>query len=107
MPTYNKLVRDDIPRIIEETGKSCRIRILEDEEYTKELKSKLLEEVNEYLSAKDSNEALEELADVLEVIGALTAVHGYSMEEADTLRAKKAEKRGGFRERVYLIDVDD
>ncbi|GBG07047.1 hypothetical protein PAT3040_01595 [Paenibacillus agaridevorans] len=107
MPTYNKLVRDRIPQIIEETGKTCRTRVLNDEEYLQELNTKLMEEVNEYLGAKNSNEALEELADVLEVIRALTSAHGYSVEEGEELRRQKAEKRGGFRERVYLIDVDD
>ncbi|WP_214626415.1 nucleoside triphosphate pyrophosphohydrolase [Paenibacillus agaridevorans] len=107
MPTYNKLVRDHIPQIIEETGKTCRTRILNDEEYLQELNTKLMEEVNEYLGAKNANEALEELADVLEVIRALTAAHGYSVEEGEELRKQKTEKRGGFQERVYLIDVDD
>lgn len=107
MPTYNKLVRDHIPTIIEKKGKTCRTRILNDEEYKNELNTKLMEEVTEYLSARNQSEALEELADILEVIRALTAVNGYSVEEAEVLRSQKAEERGAFRERVYLIDVDD
>ena len=31
--TYNKLVRDLIPDIIENSGKQCRTRILSDDEY--------------------------------------------------------------------------
>lgn len=50
---------------------------------------------------------LEELADMLEVIRALAAVHGSSWEQLEVLRAKKVEFRGGFQERVYLIDVED
>lgn len=34
---YNKLVRDRIPEIIENDGKTCRIEILTDEEYIKRL----------------------------------------------------------------------
>ena len=43
--TYNKLVRDLIPEIIEESGKECRTRILSDEEYLGMLDLKLDEEL--------------------------------------------------------------
>ncbi|ACX63344.1 nucleoside triphosphate pyrophosphohydrolase [Paenibacillus sp. Y412MC10] len=107
MPVYNKLVRDLIPQVIEATGKAFRTRILDEEEYKKELIIKLKEESEEYFTAQSSKESLEELADMLEVIRALAVVHGATWEELEVLREKKAEARGGFQERVYLIDVDD
>ncbi|WP_054956762.1 nucleoside triphosphate pyrophosphohydrolase [Paenibacillus dakarensis] len=107
MPVYNKLVRDFIPQVINSDGKQCRTRILDEEEYKKELNIKLKEESEEYHTAQTSEEALEELADMLEVIRSLAAVHGATWEELEALRNKKAEKRGGFKDRVYLIDVDD
>lgn len=107
MPTYNKLVRDRIPHIITSQGKECRTRILDPEEYTKELKAKLREEVEEYFKANNDQEALEELADMLEVIRSLAEAHGSNTAELDKLRADKAEARGGFQERVFLIDVNE
>lgn len=107
MPVYNKLVRDLIPQVIKSTGKECRTRILDEEEYKKELVIKLKEESEEYFSAKGPEEALEELADMLEIIRALATVHGATWEQLEALRRKKAEARGGFQERVYLIDVND
>lgn len=107
MPVYNKLVRDLIPQVIEATGKEFRTRILDEEEYKKELIIKLKEESEEYFAAESSKESLEELADMLEVIRALAVVHEATWEELEALREKKAEARGGFQERVYLIDVDD
>ncbi|MFK4166212.1 hypothetical protein ACI2LM_08120 [Paenibacillus lautus] len=107
MPVYNKLVRDLIPQVIESTGKEFRIRILDEEEYKKELIIKLKEESEEYFTAESSKVSLEELADMLEVIRALAVVHGVTWEELEALREKKAEARGGFQERVYLIDVDN
>lgn len=107
MPVYNKLVRDLIPEVIEATGKEFRTRILGEEEYKKELIIKLKEESEEYFAAESSMESLEELADMLEVIRTLAVVHGATWEELEALREKKAEARGGFQERVYLIDVDD
>lgn len=46
--TYNKLVRDRIPEIIEKEKKICDIRILDDEEYIKMIDAKLDEELAEY-----------------------------------------------------------
>ena len=46
---YNKLVRDRIPEIVENDHKTCVTRTLNDEEYLKCLKSKLLEECHEVI----------------------------------------------------------
>lgn len=45
---YNKLVRDRIPEIIKAGGKSCEIKILDDEEYLRMVDAKLDEELAEY-----------------------------------------------------------
>lgn len=100
---YNKLVRDRIPEIIEESGKECKIRILNEEEYMQMLNVKLDEELAEY--HKDQN--VEELADLLEVIYAAALARGYSIEQLEQIRAAKAEKRGAFQERVFLIEVEE
>ncbi|KYG28096.1 nucleoside triphosphate pyrophosphohydrolase [Alkalihalobacillus trypoxylicola] len=105
MPVYNKLVRDRIPEIIEKTGANCLIRYMEDNEYKKELKRKLHEELEEYKEAKNDADALEELADMLEIIHALAISHGVSFEELDEIRLEKAEKRGGFLDKIFLIEV--
>ncbi|AOL34872.1 nucleoside triphosphate pyrophosphohydrolase [Geobacillus stearothermophilus] len=107
MPIYNKLVRDRIPTIIEQSGKTFTTRILDDEEYRKELQKKAFEELEEYVQAETDEAALEELADVLEIIHALAECHGASIEQVEQIRAKKAEKRGGFREKIFLIEVHD
>ncbi|WP_209121144.1 nucleoside triphosphate pyrophosphohydrolase [Alkalihalobacillus sp. BA299] len=107
MPIYNKLVRDKIPEIIQATGKGYHTKQLDDVEYIKELKMKLNEEIAEYQEAQTDGQAIEELADVLEIIHSLAKVHGSAMEEVESIRKKKADDRGGFQKRVFLIDVDD
>ncbi|AGT32414.1 phosphoribosyl-ATP pyrophosphohydrolase [Geobacillus genomosp. 3] len=107
MPIYNKLVRDRIPAIIEQAGKTSTTRILGDEEYRKELQKKAFEELEEYVQAETDEAALEELADVLEIIHALAQCHGASIEQVEQIRAEKAEKRGGFQEKIFLIEVHD
>jgi predicted house-cleaning noncanonical NTP pyrophosphatase (MazG superfamily) len=47
LPTYNKLVRDKIPQIIEQSGKKFSARTLNDQEYIKYLQQKSYEELDE------------------------------------------------------------
>ncbi|WP_391558245.1 phosphoribosyl-ATP pyrophosphohydrolase [Robertmurraya sp.] len=107
MPVYNKLVRDRIPEIIEKTGKRFTTHILSDKEYIEELRKKAYEELEEYMNTKDKESTLEELADVLEILHALSEAHGSSIDEVETIRKEKAEKRGGFQEKIFLIEVED
>jgi predicted house-cleaning noncanonical NTP pyrophosphatase (MazG superfamily) len=107
MPTYNKLVRDRIPEVIEKTGKQCTTKILNDEDYIKELKNKSFEELNEYMNAANDKDAIEELADLLEIIHALAECHGATIGKVEQVRQEKAEKRGGFKEKIFLIEVED
>lgn len=107
MPNYNKLVRDKIPQFIVGTGKKFSTRILNNEEYITELKKKCFEELEEYMEAKSKEDAFEELADLLEIIYALSEYHGSSIEELEQLRQIKAEERGRFKEKVFLIEVED
>ena len=103
MPIHNKLVRDKIPEIIESTGKKAYCRTLTEEEYLSELDKKLNEECAEYQADK----SLEELADMLEVVYAIASARGYSVAELERVRAEKAEKRGGFKDRIFLEKVDE
>ena len=64
MPIHNKLVRDKIPQIIKKSGKTPITKILDQEQYITELRKKSEEELQEYLSAKTNEEAIEELADL-------------------------------------------
>ena len=102
MKVYNKLVRDRIPEIIEKDGKTCVAHILSDEEYVAALEAKLNEEVAEYQTDKN----LEEMADVLEVLQAICLARGYSLDELETMREKKADERGGFMEKIFLEYVE-
>ena len=97
---YNKLVRDRIPEIIQSKGGTCRTRILSDEEYVQKLDQKLGEELAEYLDSHNP----EELADLLEVVYACAALQNLSAADLEQIRADKAEARGGFGEKILLIE---
>ena len=98
---YCKLVRDNIPQIIEKSGKHALIETLSDKEYEAFLERKLDEEVNEYHDSKD----LEELADILEIIISLAKIKGCSFSDLVNLQVKKAEEKGGFSKKIFLIAV--
>ena len=98
MKVYNKLVRDKIPDIMIENGAKPVIRILNNEEYKKELDKKLLEEVKEYLESGN----ILELADIQEVMNAILDFKGISKEEFNNLREEKVLKRGAFKNKIFL-----
>lgn len=99
--TYNKLIRDKIPEIIEASGKKCKIRILDEVEYKGHLKLKLQEELDEYVESEN----IEELADLFEVMKSILDLEKVSLEEFYKMVNSKREKRGGFEERLLLIEV--
>lgn len=104
---YFKLVRDGIPALIASQGQRCATRIMDTEEYIQALRAKLREEAEEYFAEEQDEYALEELADMLEVIRALAVVHGGDVETLERLRAEKAERRGGFKDRILLLRTED
>ena len=101
METYNKLVRDKIPEILDEKGISYEKRIASHEEYKVELIKKLGEEVQEFSQAGD----LEELADVIEVVEALKKLPEYA--DVEMVRQKKRKNRGGFEGKIILKGQKD
>jgi predicted house-cleaning noncanonical NTP pyrophosphatase (MazG superfamily) len=107
MPTYNKLVRDRIPEIIEKSEKRFRTAVLDAPTYEKELRVKLKEEMDELLHAETTEERVEEMADLLEVVFALSRHYGVEPDEIERIRDRKYKERGGFAEKILLIDVED
>lgn len=102
---YKKLVRDRIPEIILSKGETPITRILSDAEYKEELEKKLHEEYLEVLEAAGDSR-IEELADMLEVMEALASVENKTLEDVLSVKAKKQEKRGAFKDKIYLEGVE-
>lgn len=95
-----KLVRDQIPEIIEASGAPGSFRVLSDEEYDAALLDKLVEEVDELRAAR-LDDRLEEAADVYEVLLALLAQRGLDAKALVTAAEAKRQLRGGFSERLW------
>jgi len=97
---YRKLVRDKIPEIIEEAGKNYKSYRATEKTYLRFLAKKLVEEAKEF--QKDLSD--EELADVWEVIQAISSYRGNTHWRT---MAQKAERSGGFKERIILDWVEE
>ena len=100
---YNKLVRDRIPEIIEVYGKRCVTEILDDGKYLEMIDAKLDEELVEYYK----DQSVEELADLVEVVYAAAKARGYTIEQLEEVRVKKAEKRGAFDRKILLVEIEE
>jgi predicted house-cleaning noncanonical NTP pyrophosphatase (MazG superfamily) len=85
-------MKGDIPSVV----------TLSDEQYFHALNRKISEEVAEYLEEY----SVEELADIVEVVYALVKHKGLSLQEFEQIRLKKREERGGFDEKISLIEVN-
>ena len=104
---YNKLVRDKIPEIITSNGEVPFTRILDDIEYKIELEKKLNEEYLEVLGTITSNDRIEELADMIEIISALAVLEGKCLDDVVEVAKQKRLKRGGFEKRIFLEKVEE
>lgn len=100
---YNKLVRNKIPDIIEQSGKKANYRILSYDEFQHALKIKLVEEATELLNAKTPEEELEELADIYEVIMFIT----HNKREMQRIAEEKRHSKGWFSRRIFLESVEE
>jgi predicted house-cleaning noncanonical NTP pyrophosphatase (MazG superfamily) len=98
---FNKLVRDKLPDLIGERGSKPITQTLGPDAYKRELLRKLGEEVAEFCESGQ----IEELADILEVIYALAAVEGVRHFNLEEIRQRKLAERGGFAQRILLIEV--
>ena len=98
MKIYDKLVRDRIPEIIENSGNHCEVEVVNNEVALEYLYKKLNEEVSELLEDKN----LEEIADVIEVLFAIGKKYGYSEKDILNKRSEKRKKSGGFEDNIIL-----
>lgn len=96
VPLPGKLVRDGIPKIIRDSGKSPIFHKCDSAEFRQRLLIKLSEEIAELKAADDKAAVIEELADVLEVLRALAYEHIVSWTDVERTAKEKHRLAGGF-----------
>ena len=103
-----KLIRDNIPEIIKEKGELCNFAQVQNPELMAGmLRQKLIEEVNEFLSADPtSDESVEEQVDIVTVIRTIYSIGGIDDEAFEKLYQEKLKARGGFHN-GYIMFLPD
>lgn len=96
-----KLVRDRIPKLVAAEGRKPVVKKLSGDALKKALYDKLAEEHEELLAASSTDEACEELADMLEVLIAIAAQNGCDEATLMEIAARKRAERGGFDEGLF------
>lgn len=100
-----KLVRDKVVKkcLDDEEVLHTEYRILDKQEFRRELLRKVHEEADEIpLGDNQRDESLKELADLQEVVDALRRAFGFSDEQVKEEMARKKQKKGGFDNRHYI-----
>jgi len=100
-----KLIRDKIPAFLKSRGIQVHAKAIEGLEFISKLKEKLVEEAREVLETSDTHDLCEELADVLEVMYALSSASGLTMQQIEKRRLEKKELKGGFENKIYNSSV--
>jgi predicted house-cleaning noncanonical NTP pyrophosphatase (MazG superfamily) len=99
-----KLVRDNIPTIIHQKhGILPETSILNDEDFEKYLRRKLVEESLEALNAEKTEDLTLEIADIYEVLDTLISLKNITKEDIYTAQTQKRNKNGGFNQKILLI----
>ncbi len=102
-----KLVRDKVVEMFKAKGVKVKYDTIEDnEDYLELLTQKIVEELEEVFSCESREEAIEELADLDEVIAAFKKLVEVTEEEVAAARKKKAEKYGLFDRRHYIDYIE-
>ncbi|MEK7142710.1 MAG: nucleoside triphosphate pyrophosphohydrolase [Patescibacteria group bacterium] len=100
---YNKLIRDRIPEITQADGWLSKTKILNKPEFLKELKKKILEEVNELNQSHNRKDIISELVDIQELIDNILKETKIKFQAFRQIQAQKRKKRGGFEKKLFLI----
>ncbi len=98
----NKLVRDKIIEMMESNGSKLYSYKLNDQDFLKQLKIKLIEEASEVYKAQTKQEILDELSDIKEIIDSLLNIHNLTFKDLELAQEKKRNERGGYQERIFL-----
>ena len=100
---YNKLIRDHIKDKIEAKGEACEVREVTDPaEYQQELLKKVQEEAAGLAKVRSRAEFLQEYADLMVVLDALTAELELSEADIQTALAENVEQKGFYKNRHFL-----
>jgi len=101
------LSRDNFVQNAQNNGCDVTYHTLEDdEEFLDALTQKIVEELEQVFDADTKEQAIEELADLDEILITFKALVGIDQKDIDAARLKKLATEGGFEQRIYAESID-
>ena len=97
----SKLVRDNIPTIINRSGKIAVTHIADKDELKSATVAKLYEEISEFEEAP----SLEEAADIYQVFMALLTAYDMTFDSVIKVAVDKMQLMAGFDKKIILDDI--
>jgi predicted house-cleaning noncanonical NTP pyrophosphatase (MazG superfamily) len=104
---YNKLVRDNIPNLIEQTGKIVKYEIADSAFLKAYVKDKILEEAEELFQAESLDNEIEEVIDLLTIINKFIDVCQINKDQLNKAIKEKGNHKGFFENNYYLLSIED
>jgi len=104
---FNRLIRDKVLDKLQAKNLEYKVKKLSEKDFLKELKAKISEEAEGVLAAKNKQEILKEMADLIFVIEEYKKALKISRKEFDQALQDNKNKKGGFKKRIYLFWTSD
>lgn len=111
---YNKLVRSNVPKEIEESGNIAITTPISGKTHDICLAAKLIEESKEFYDAVnsgDDSKIIEELADIEEVLDTIYTLsklqYRFDREDVKSTKLTKRRVKGSFAGGIYLVAVEE
>ena len=105
---YNKLVRDNIPEMIQAKRIQCGIsQITDEQEFQQELFKKIKEEATSLSMTRSKEDFLKEYADLVMVLETIIHQLDISSDELKQARIDNHLKKGGYKKQHFLKWSED
>ena len=104
---YNKVIRDRVADKMSRNGVRFLTKKLSQKAFEKALILKVAEEASGVVNAKNRQELVQELADLLVVIDEVKRVKKISPLELKKTYGENMAKKGGFSKKLWLIWSED
>ena len=119
---YDKLVRDNIPEIIMNSGSSCKVKKVTGTQLKAYIYDKINEELNEFKEAYDKNDCPNMFEEILDIVTITLAyfkennqnkryddpdVCPYTLDDFIKAIGEKINNKGNFNRGYVLLEVDE
>lgn len=104
---YRKLVRDKIPKRIQESGGKYEAKPFSVTKFKEAILKKVEEEAGELANAKKRGEIISEMGDLLDVLREVKKTFRIKPAELRASRQSEMKRKGGFKKRIYLVWAED